>query len=52
MSKQIQSNADNVDHSLDSNFAGFVNELIIDLEKADEQKPDPKMVEECKLSIK
>lgn len=52
MPKQTQSSAENVDYSDDPNFAGFVDEIVIDLKKADEQKPHPKMIEECKLSIK
>lgn len=52
MSKQIKPNADNVDYSHDSNFAGNLDEMTIDLKAACEQKPHPKMQEECKLSKK
>lgn len=59
MSKHGKSNTDKVqvdnlnkDLLNDSNFAGLLNEITIDLKKACESKPHPKMIEECKPSIK
>lgn len=48
MSKQVKPNDDKVDYLHDSNFAGLLDEITIDLKMPCEQKPHPKMTEECK----
>lgn len=48
MSKQIKSNADKVDYLHESNSAEILGEIVIDLKMPCEQRPHPKMTEECK----
>lgn len=50
MLKHQNSNPKEVDYENDSNFAGYLDEITIDLKMACEHKPHPKMTEECKLT--